>query len=147
MENSVSEMDMLEARDLNKRVAHVEASQESLKNAQTALKETQDGIARDLKETSDALRLLTNDIGVLVNNVSHLTDAISNLHKIIDRTHKIEIDLVEMKSRTESINRLWDGYEDIKTKVDNNNVISSGVKFVLGAMVLAISAIVFNKIF
>lgn len=142
----MSEIDRLDARDLNKRVSQIEASQETLKNKHNALKESQDHIAKDLKETSDALRTLTNDIGVLVNNVSHLTDAISNLHKIIDRTHKIEIDLVEMKSRTDSINRLWDGFEDIKSKVDNNNVISAGVKFVVGAVVLAVVAVIFNKL-
>lgn len=130
----------------DKRISMLEAANENIKEAQVSLKENQELISRDLRETSNSLRALTNDIGILVTNVTHLTDAISSLKSIIDKTHAIEKDLVEMKTRTDSINRLWEGYESLREKVDSGSVVTSATKYIAGAIAVAAITLIVAKL-
>ena len=118
--------------DLYKRVERLEASH--------------DIIARDLRETSDSLKQVAADMSVLVNNVSHLTDAVNKLATITDKTQRIEIDLVEMRSRTESLKKLWSNYDKLKERVDIQSTVSKGVTFVAGSTVIAVIALLVSTL-
>ena len=118
--------------DLYKRVERLEASH--------------DIIAKDLRETSDSLKQVAADMSVLVNNVSHLTDAVNKLATITDKTQRIEIDLVEMRSRTESLKKLWSNYDKLKERVDIQSTVSKGVTFVAGSTVIAVIALLVSTL-
>lgn len=92
-------------------------------------------ISMDLKRTTASLQTLTSDINVLVNNVTHLTESIQTMTKIIDRTHHIELDIVELKGRTQTITKLWEQVDILKEKVAAQTPISNAVK-IIGATVL-----------
>ena len=118
--------------DLYKRVERLEASH--------------DIIAKDLRETSDSLKQVASDMSVLVNNVSHLTDAVNKLATVTDKTQRIEIDLVEMRSRTESLKKLWSNYDKLKERVDVQSTVSKGVTFVAGSTVIAVIALLVSTL-
>lgn len=118
--------------DLYKRVERLEASH--------------DIIAKDLRETSDSLKQVAADMSVLVNNVSHLTDAVNKLATVTDKTQRIEIDLVEMRSRTESLKKLWSNYDKLKERVDIQSTVSKGVTFVAGSTVIAVIALLVSTL-
>ena len=102
--------------------------------------------SQDLKRTNQSLQALTSDINVLVNNVGHLTASIQDMTKIIDRTHQIELDLVEVRNRTDTIKKLWENVDILKDKVAAQSPLSNAVK-IIGATILTCSvALVFSII-
>lgn len=113
-----------------------------------SLEESQSDLAKELRsstiDTNQSINKLTNDINLLVSNVSHLTQSIESMSKIIDRTHQIELDLVTVKNRTDSMKKLWDTVDDLKDKVAAQSPISNAVK-IIGVTVLTSSvALIFS---
>lgn len=108
--------DQISNRDLDmwNHIKDLQHEVTSSKSQIEGIKATQEAITKDMKETTSALRLMTTDLSVLVTNVGHLTDAIKKLHQVVDRTQQIELDLVFMKTRTKSLEKLWEEVDTIK---------------------------------
>ena len=113
-----------------------------------SLETSQNELAKELRtatvDTNKSINKLTNDINLLVSNMGHLTQSIEAMSRIIDRTHQIELDLVTVKDRTDTIKKLWDIVDDLKEKVAAQSPISNAVK-IIGVTVLTSSiALVFS---
>lgn len=141
------------AGDMWKRVVDLEHEASTNKNEIRSLRESHNAIAKDLKDTSSALRQMTTDLSVLVTNVGHLTDAVTKLHQVVDRTQQMELDIVYMKTRTQTIERLWDSVDTIRTEIDTSkqrasvhNVVIRAVQVVGASAALAVIGIVITKI-
>lgn len=97
-------------------------------------------IVKELKEsnrtTNDSINKLTNDVNILVTNVGHLTKSIEEMSRVIDRTHQIEIDLVTVKNRTDTIAKLWTKVDELNDKVAAQSPVSNAVK-IIGTTLLA----------
>lgn len=136
---------MSDETDLHKRVTLIEAHNDTIRREQENLKKTQEDITKDLKEMSSNMNELSNNMSLLVNNVSHLTNAVDKLAVLAEKAHTIELDLTIMKSRTESIGKLWDTVDIMKAKLDSQSTITSGIKWVAGSVMTgAIGLILIN---
>jgi hypothetical protein len=120
--------------DLHRRVESLEVSHKE--------------IVKELKEsnkiTNDSINKLTSDVNVLVTTVSHLTHSIENMARVIDRTHQIELDLVELKSRTSTIKKLWDTVDVLKEKVQAQGTVASVIKIIGSTVLISSVALVFS---
>lgn len=133
--------------DISKRLSVIEINHTLLEREQETLKKNQEDITKDLREVSSNLNRVSSEMSLLVNNVSHLTDAIEKLSLITEKASKIELDLSVMRSRTESINKLWDIVDVLKARVDVQGTITNTVKTVAGVILVGAIGLILNHLF
>lgn len=139
--------------DMWKRVVDLEHEASTNKNEIKSLRESHDAIAKDLRDTSSALRQMTTDLSVLVTNVGHLTDAVTKLHQVVDRTQQMELDIVYMKTKTQTVERMWDALDEVRNEINTSkqrasvhNVVIRAVQVVGASAALAVIGIAITKI-
>ena len=138
---------MSDESDLHRRVTLIEANNETIRRDQEMLRKNQEDITRDLKEMSSNLNEVTNNLALLVNNTSHLTEAVDRLAAMSEKAHQIELDLTVMKSRTDTINKLWDTVDIMKAKLDSQSTITSGIKWVAGSVMTGAIGLILIHLF
>ena len=133
--------------ELDRRVTLIEVTHENLKRDHENLRKNQEDITKDLKEMSSNMNELSNNMSLLVNNVSHLTNAVDKLAVLAEKAHTIELDLTIMKSRTDSIGKLWDTVDIMKAKLDSQSTITSGIKWVAGSVMTGAVGLILIHLF
>lgn len=132
--------------EFNRRLTTIEIANEVMKKDQESLKKNQEDIVSDLKSMAHNLNEVTSNLSLLVNNTTYLTAAVDKLTSIADKNQRIEIDLVEMRSRTESLKKLWSYYDKLKERVDVQGTVSKGTTFVAGSTVIAVIALLVSTL-
>ena len=135
------------SQDVGTRLALMEQRQKNYEDRQVDLKNSQEVIANDMKETSGALRRLAVDISTLVTNVTHLTTAVEKIHESSSSMRSLEIELAGIKSDTSSVRRLWTNYEELRLKVESQTVVTRAAQIIGAAMVVSLIGIVVAKLF
>lgn len=133
--------------DIHKRLTTVEIAHESIKKDQETLRKNQEDIVKDLKQMASNLNEVSGNLSLLVNNVQHLTDSVSKLAEIADKSHQIELDLTIMKSRTDTITKLWDTVDLLKSKVESQSTITAGIKVVAGSVITGAIGLILIHLF
>lgn len=129
------------------RLAVIEQKQQHFEQKQHDLKQNQEDISRDMKETSEVLRKLALDISSLVVNVTHLTNAVEKVHESSSTLREVEIELVNLRAETRTIRKLWNSYDDLKTKVDSQNIVVRAAQVVATAGIVSLIGLALAKMF